>query len=519
MLIQLTDSILVKIGIVVSYIPDKITIEANQKLTVRFIESIRTNIPGDKSKRGEAPWKAALREFNMANEMENLMTSHIEEWERNIWNQGSIEVEGNPNLAQIVESSLYWIVMSTRADWPWSLSPGSLASNAYNGHSFWDCETWMFPPLLILYPEIAKSLLEYRFNHLEAAKAKAKGYNQCGADGVLLYDCLIWPPDPGMWASMSPYNQARIQNIIQQVRYQVINEDNIQHVKFANAFTTTPESEDYQGNCNYRGALFAWEAGFTGAEVCPCMGGGTCLHEHHVSGDIAFAVYQYWQTTHDKKWLKDVGFPLAYEIAVFWETRVVQNGSQYEILQVIPPDEAANGVNNSVFTNIIAQYSLRIASEFGEILSIETPAVWYEIADNIKIPFDTERQIHLEYDGYSNNTIKQADVVLLGYPLQYPMSHKIRENDLNFYSSVTSPRGPAMTWSVTAIGYLEVYATRAMEASCHVRDFPQQEADSLLRTASEYFFHSYQNAQPPYHIWTETSYGVSINHSVLKICY
>ena len=29
----------------------------------------------------------------------------------------------------------------------YSLSPGGLASNAYNGHTFWDCETWMYPSL------------------------------------------------------------------------------------------------------------------------------------------------------------------------------------------------------------------------------------------------------------------------------------------------------------------------------------------------------------------------------------
>ena len=63
----------------------------------------------------------------------------------------------------------------------------------------------------------------------------------------------------------------------------------------------------------------------------------------------------------------------------------------------------------------------------------------------MKIPFDKQQQIHLEYDGYQKSVIKQADVVLLGYPLLYPMSDKVRESDLDFYSQVTSAYGSAMT--------------------------------------------------------------------------
>jgi hypothetical protein len=41
----------------------------------------------------------------------------------------------------------------------------------YNGHVFWDTELWMYPPLLlILQPEIARSLLDYRFERMEMAK-------------------------------------------------------------------------------------------------------------------------------------------------------------------------------------------------------------------------------------------------------------------------------------------------------------------------------------------------------------
>lgn len=57
-------------------------------------------------------------------------------------NQGGIEIAGDLALAQAINSSYYYILSSIRDDWDYSLSPGSLSSNAYNGHVFWDCETW-----------------------------------------------------------------------------------------------------------------------------------------------------------------------------------------------------------------------------------------------------------------------------------------------------------------------------------------------------------------------------------------
>lgn len=42
--------------------------------------------------------------------------------------------------------------------------------------------------------------------------------------------------------------------------------------------------------------------------------------------------------------------------------------------------------------------------------------------------------------------VKQADVVLLGYPVPFPLSPHVRRQNLEIYEAVTSPHGPAMTW-------------------------------------------------------------------------
>ena len=49
--------------------------------------------------------------------------------------------------------------------------------------------------------------------------------------------------------------------------------------------------------------------------------------------------------------------------------------------------------------------------------------------------------------------IKQADVVLLSFPLLWNMPDDVRRNDLELYEPITNPNGPAMTWSIFAIKY------------------------------------------------------------------
>ena len=100
------------------------------------------------------------------------LSQHVSAWEA-LWADGRIDVVGNDTVARSVYSSLYYIMNSVRADWPYGLSPGSLSSNAYNGHTFWDQESWMYPPLLMLQQALAASCLEYRTARLLGAQLNA----------------------------------------------------------------------------------------------------------------------------------------------------------------------------------------------------------------------------------------------------------------------------------------------------------------------------------------------------------
>src|SRR5438552_152466 len=107
---------------------------------------------------------------------DRLINFHNKAWD-DLW-QSDIVIEGDDQSQQDIHSMLYHLYSFTREGTALSPSPMGLSGLGYNGHVFWDTELWMFPSILVLHPEIAKSMLEYRFRRLEAAKRNAfsKGF-------------------------------------------------------------------------------------------------------------------------------------------------------------------------------------------------------------------------------------------------------------------------------------------------------------------------------------------------------
>ncbi|CAF1060401.1 unnamed protein product [Adineta steineri] len=361
-----------------------------------------------------------------------ILSSHITRW-NDVWSNGHIGVDGDDELQRQINSAFYYTLsslppLSTRSEHKqfYGLSPGSLSRGGslgedYGGHSFWDTETWMYPPVLIFYPTLAKEILSYR---------------------IALRDSAI---------------------------------DN------AHLF-------------GYEGWRFPWESARTGVDVTPDCCPEVRLYQMHITGDIAFAARQYIAATGNRDWLlNELGGELIYETARFWGSRAVYNNEkkQYEILTVLPPDEDAQPYkNNSVFTNAVASLSIRLADHVSCITNKKIPQNWLDIASNLHFPFDNTTQNHLEYEDFDlkNSTIKQADVVLLGFPLMWPMTDQVRRNDLLAYEPLTRADGPAMTWSMHSIGFIEL------------GDFDK---------AQQLFERSYQTyVRPPFNVWTEAQSGV-----------
>ncbi|XP_048663938.1 protein-glucosylgalactosylhydroxylysine glucosidase isoform X3 [Marmota marmota marmota] len=378
----------------------------------------------------QAEAQAYLQEALQLQARGSLYSAHTQSWAQ-LWAGCGLDVVGPLPLRQALRGSLYYLLSALPQPGALGyvchgLSPGGLSNGSqeecYWGHVFWDQDLWMFPNILIFHPEAARAILEYRIRTLSGALENARN---------LGYQRLPSPP---------------------------------------------------------QGAKFAWESAGSGLEVCPEDIYGA--QEIHINGAVLLAFQLYYDTTQDLQLFREAGgWDVVSAVAEFWCSRVEWSSreKQYHLRGVMPPDEFHSGVNNSTYTNVLVQTSLHFAAGLAEDLGLPVPNQWLVVADKIKVPFDPERNFHPEFDGYEpGEEVKQADVVLLGYPVPFPLSPDVRRKNLEMYEAVTSPQGPAMTWSMFAVGWMEL-------------------KDPLR--ARRLLDRSLTNVTEPFKVWTENADG------------
>jgi protein-glucosylgalactosylhydroxylysine glucosidase len=111
--------------------------------------------------------------------VDRLMKMHQSAWDK-LW-ASDVQIEGDQQSQQDIHSMLYHLYSFTSSGSRLSVSPMGLSGLGYNGHVFWDADTWMFPVLAVLHPELARSMVEYRFNRLQAARDNAYAHGYKGA--------------------------------------------------------------------------------------------------------------------------------------------------------------------------------------------------------------------------------------------------------------------------------------------------------------------------------------------------
>jgi trehalose/maltose hydrolase-like predicted phosphorylase len=235
-----------------------------------------------------------------------------------------------------------------------SIGARALTGDAYLGHVFWDTEVYLLPFYTAVWPEAARALLMYRFHTLPSARAKAAHFG-------------------------------------------------------------------------FKGALYAWESADTGKETTPerviAQNGAiveilTGQMEHHISADIAYAVWQYWRATGDDEFFLAAGAEILLETARFWASRAVAEADgKRHIRHVIGPDEYHEDVDDNAFTNVMARWNLRRALDAIEVLSTRWPdrgaalrtalalgddelADWRDAIARIAIGFDPATGIFEQFAGF-----------------------------------------------------------------------------------------------------------------------
>lgn len=133
------------------------------------------------SAQDDDPWNEVQRYVIYAKLQgtKKLIQFHDEAWDK-LW-KSDIVISGDDASQRDVHSAMYHLYSFVRAGTSYSLSPMGLSGLGYNGHVFWDAEIWMFPALLVLHPEMAKSMMEYRYERLKEAEHNAFAHGFKGA--------------------------------------------------------------------------------------------------------------------------------------------------------------------------------------------------------------------------------------------------------------------------------------------------------------------------------------------------
>jgi len=352
-----------------------------------------------------------------------LLKKHIHVW-NDLWNIAEVSIWGDPEIEKNVRFNIYHMLICAPQDnGNSSIGAKALTGEGYRGHVFWDTEIFLFPFYIYILPHVAKNMLLYRYKRLDSARGIAKKFG-------------------------------------------------------------------------FKGTMFPWESAGLGVDETPGWakdldGKVIRIHtgkmEHHITANIAYAFYHYYNITRDEKFFDHYGYEVMFETARFWASRVEYNkkGNKYEIKNVVGPDEFHSDVNNNAYTNMMAKWNLFTAYKLFQRIKKTKPKIyktvtnkinlsakealeWKEIADRVSISLTKDRILE-QFDGYfkkryvkisswdenylpvisnkltprgynKTQLVKQADVVMLLYLLSDIFTFKTKKKNYEYYIERTLHR-------------------------------------------------------------------------------
>jgi len=309
--------------------------------------------------------KAILNEaFDIG--FEALLEEHCQYWAEK-WETSDIKIEGDVAAQQGIRFNIFQLNQTyTGEDERLNIGPKGFTGEKYGGSTYWDTEAFCFPFYLATAEQkVARNLLVYRYKQLQ--KAIENGQKLGFKDGAALYPMV------------------------------------------------TINGEECHNE---------WEITF---------------EEVHRNGAIAFAINEYVCYTGDKKYLALHGFEVLLAISRFWSQRVnwSEPKQSFVMLGVTGPNEYENNVNNNWYTNKLAVWTLKYTMETIGYLKESHPDLleeiskkcqfkektetsrWKEIVEKMYFPYDEERQIFLQQDGFLDKDLTPADQI---DPLERPIS-------------------------------------------------------------------------------------------------
>ena len=89
------------------------------------------------------------------------------------WARADIEIDGDPRLQQAIRFSMFHVLQAGARAERRAIGAKGLTGQGYDGHSFWDCETFVLPVFVHTNPRVAADALRWRHSTLDVAYANA----------------------------------------------------------------------------------------------------------------------------------------------------------------------------------------------------------------------------------------------------------------------------------------------------------------------------------------------------------
>ena len=236
-----------------------------------------------------------------------LLEGSRRKW-REYWDNGKIEIESENDFDELAVrfAQYHLLIMTPFHDDRFSIGAKALTGEGYKGHVFWDTEIFILPYFQYTMPKVARKLLMYRYNTLEGARNKARNLDT-------LEPCIL-----GSLLSLGR--------------------------------SETPE----------------WAAIniLTGKATKVWSG----IKEHHITADIAFAVWNYYLSTGDEEFMNSFGSEIILNVLNFGLDGY--SGTRIKVVMksgmLLDPDEYTEHIDNNAYTNYMAHYSIKTAVDLYE---------------------------------------------------------------------------------------------------------------------------------------------------------
>lgn len=300
---------------------------------------------------------------------QELKAEHLAAWAAK-WERNDIVIEGDVAAQQGIRFNIFHLEQTyTGADARLNIGPKGFTGEKYGGSTYWDTEAYCIPFYLATADaSVARNLLIYRHNHL--AKAIENATKLGFGYGAALYPMV------------------------------------------------TMNGEECHNE---------WEITF---------------EEIHRNGAIAYAIHDYVRYTGDSAYLAEYGLEVLIGIARFWKQRFnwSEERQKFVMLGVTGPNEYENNVNNNWYTNYIAAWTLRYTLSVMDALAdddtVALDAVlakvafnydverrdWEAILADTHLPYDTQRQVFLQQDGFLDKELLTVDQISEHRPINQKWS-------------------------------------------------------------------------------------------------